>query len=195
MGQFFLGESDELVKFLSELAAMSDNLRTQALQISRLLHSFLQNAEVHSRRLPIGASMQKSQELLCILEHDFSLDSFRPARATPGLTVRQFQNRCAKLRSKCAKLQKELQLVKGEKLSGRVQKVWCLRTGLSPPNIAPQSLVELCKDFGIEHDKVISRPYITQVRDAFCEIIKKSNASELALAVRALHVPETCKTI
>ena len=142
-GAVFFSEIDELVNscHLSELAAMSDNLRTQALQISRLLHSFLQNAEVHSRRLPIGASMQKSQELLCILEHDFSLDSFRPARATPGLTVRQFQNRCAKLRSKCAKLQKELQLVKGEKLSGRVQKVWCLRTGLSPPNIAPQSLV------------------------------------------------------
>lgn len=155
---------------------MSDNVRLQAWQLQNLLQAFVQNATSHPLA-HIERSIQKSRELIEVLRHDLNLDAFKRRKLRSSLTVRQFQSRCAKLRHKCKKLQAEVDLIKGEKLAGRVQHVWCIRAGLAPPNIPPQSLSELCKDFGVEEAKVLSRTYITQVRDAF--IIKIANVAEV----------------
>ena len=67
------------------------------------------------------------------------------------------------------------------------------RAGLAPPNIPPQSLSELCKDFGVEEAKVLSRTYITQVRDAFTEIIKRGNVAELTFEASTIWQSQSGK--
>jgi len=161
---------------------MSDNVRLQAWQLHNLLRAFVQNGVAHPGNLQVGLAIEKSQELIeVLLNHDLNLDQFKRRKPKSSKTVRQFQNRVAKVQAKCRKLQAERDLIKGQKLAGRVQHVWCIRAGLAPPNIPPQSLSELSKDFGLVEDKVLSRTYVTQVRDAFAEIIKRGNLAELGL--------------
>ena len=171
---------------------MSDNVRLQAWQLQNLLQAFVQNATSHPLA-HIERSIQKSRELIEVLRHDLNLDAFKRRKLRSSLTVRQFQSRCAKLRHKCKKLQAEVDLIKGEKLAGRVQHVWCIRAGLAPPNIPPQSLSELCKDFGVEEAKVLSRTYITQVRDAFTEMIKRGNVAELTFEASTIWQSQSGK--
>ncbi len=58
-----------------------------------------------------------------------------------------------------------------------------LRTGLSNPSVPAGTLEDLCREFCVEEGLQISRTYISQVRDAFCEVVKGMSRVEVASRV------------
>ncbi len=64
---------------------------------------------------------------------------------------------------------------------GRIARMWFLRVGLGPPDVALRTVSTFCRDFGGVEEKTISYEYVARVPDAFAEVLKSLNRRESVL--------------
>ena len=69
------------------------------------------------------------------------------------------------------------------RVAGRLGLMWHIRVAFAPPQLALRALSALCRDFATNSAPVISYEYVSRVRDAFAEIVKKLNRQQISESV------------
>jgi len=115
-------------------------------------------------------------------DFDVAVGQGRPAK----LNFRSLQNRAQHLKKKRAEAERELDKARSEKVSGRIQHIWCVRVGLIDPSIPATTLEQFCTNFPEVETKSIGSTYIGSVRNAMVEILKQMSRAAAARAVVCL---------
>ena len=126
-------------------------------------------------------------ELLAALDATFDLETHLVSTKKRSMTDVSESQEGVRLKRQVAYLQatretmrEERDISLGRRTSWRIGAVWFLRVGLSPPNIPPGRLADVCRDFNIEQEAAISRNRITAAKYAFCECIKSFHRQQLS---------------
>lgn len=72
------------------------------------------------------------------------------------------------------------------KFHGPIQSLWFIMVAFADPAMPLQGLSTWCAEFGVEEQGGISSTYITRIRDAMCQVLKKMNRQELAMQAASL---------
>ena len=95
------------------------------------------------------------------------------------------ERRCYKLKRKLHTHLKSRREDASSKMGGRLQNMWFIRAGLSPPGVPLRKVTEFLNDFPRVETKSISHSYVGEVRDAFCEIILEKRRADLCQQLAA----------
>ena len=138
---------------------------------------------------------QALEEVAGKLQERFDLRSVRyhaqnRKRKTPMVRCLQVQR--AYFKRKALKLEQQIREYRSEKMQGRLQTSWILRTGLADPTVPARTLQDWCREFGEEESSAISHSSIAAARDCFCELVKECSGRALRQAVDKLPAALAC---
>ena len=133
----------------------------------------------------VSAVTVNLQSLLDVLDQQFDLRRIRRQEAQIQLqslgsakVVAHLQSRLSYQKRRRADAEAALDEERHSKMSGRIQAMWFVRTGLSDPNIPAATLSQFLYDFPKQEVAAISPTYVGAVRDAFAELVKHFNRKE-----------------
>ena len=123
----------------------------------------------------IGESIQK---LLTVFGQEFDVGGPRarnPSEKPVAKSRRQLQQSVPYLKRKTTEMEDRHDDEIGRKHGARITAMWFARVSLASPTVPARVLESWCRDFPSEETTNIGRAYVSNARNAMCELVKRMN--------------------
>ena len=161
-------------------------IATEAKVVRGNLEKFCQLLEQEGVAQQFRESIQEARHLITTLDREFEIDRAGPRLQLKVQTATQHQKQKWYLKRKVNRLQSQMNESLQAKFHGRIQSLWFIMVAFADPAMPLQGLSTWCAEFGVEEQGGISSTYITRIRDAMCQVLKKMNRQELAMQAASL---------
>ena len=163
----------------------------------RLLHSRLLSfhTSLKERRVAAPRTQRCIEQLLVAMTRNLIWKHIGKPRVRNSQPSSQtLKRRVRNLRQKRSQANQQLHAFSAEKDYGqqcRVRDAWFVRIGLAPPSVPERVLSKWLRDMAIDDQAPVSCSRVGMVRNAWCEVLKTLNRTEVASLVSSLRPPCT----
>lgn len=108
-----------------------------------------------------------------------------PGRPVGTRVPRKLRDALRHARNRIHALKKKSEQELAARIHGKISLQWFVRVAFAPPNVSLRALTEFCRDFSAAQSSVISREYVSRVRDAFAQILRGLAQKRIGALARA----------